>query len=275
MTTQKKYEKAKDRFKLQRAKHADETHKAQKEHMENEKRHWRTVALAQEEAQWERSLRAETHSLLEYVELERRFEALATKKTMLTRPVAVVVKSLSPGPEQDISFQTARESEAVVFDDEEVDMDVATEDQEAYEKETTLQTMTDSAVVVAVSQPMHKRSASAKSIYDEARAMEAAIDISEFVELTHIHTPKRQQATRVPVHFGDGEDKENQTPHAVRDVLKTPMTMDRAAALAAIEYRRGRAKSFMNAQTPKKSEVTDRRDVSAPPLITMSVGRKN
>ena len=270
MATQKKYEKAKDRFKLQRAKHADETHKAQKEHMENEKRHWRTVALAQEETQWERSLRAETNSLLEYVELERHFEALTTEKMLLAKPVAVVVKSLSPGPEQDISFQTARESEAIIFDDdEEQDADIEIEDDAAPE------TMTDSAVAVAVvvAQPMHKRSASTKSIYDEARAMEAAIDMSEMMEPTPIQTPKRQTATRVPVHFGDGEDKENQTPQTVQDVLKTPMTMDRAAALAAIEYRRGRAKSFMNAQTPKKSEVADRRDVSAPPLITMSIGR--
>lgn len=55
--------------------------------------------------------------------------------------------------------------------------------------------------------------------------------------------------------------------------------IDRAAALAAIQYRRGRAKSFVGGasaqMTPKRRELLEaaRRDVSAPPLVTMSVGK--
>jgi len=289
---------------MQRAKHADEIHKAQKEHLENEKRHWRTVAMAQEETAWERSLRAEAHGLLEFVELERHFEAAAAEKTLLSRPV-VSVKALSPGPEADISFQTARESEAVVFDDDDDDGEAAAPDVEMEEPAPD---------VVAVSRAAHKRTVSTKSIYDEARAMEAAIDATTITSESTtgsrcLQTPRqRPQAMKIPVHFNDGpssidtpesreeaeaegegegegggEDKENQTPQkqpsqTMQEVLKTPMTMDRAAALAAIEYRRGRAKSFMNAQTPKKMDMGagggERRDVSAPPLITMSVGRR-
>lgn len=96
-----------------------------------------------------------------------------------------------------------------------------------------------------------------------------------------LKTPLKRSIT-VPVHFGD--DKENQTPRPVDHSassnttpfkgLGTPI-IDRAAALAAIQYRRGRARSFANQQTPKRLGLLDsRRDISAPPLVTMSVGRK-
>ena len=78
---QKKYEKAKDRFKLQRAKHEDAMKKAQKDYMENEKRHWRSVALVQEEAGWERLLRVRASEVLEFVEIERRFQVEELERT--------------------------------------------------------------------------------------------------------------------------------------------------------------------------------------------------
>lgn len=107
--------------------------------------------------------------------------------------------------------------------------------------------------------------------------------------------------TTIPVHFNDSEDKENRTPvtlshphshtrsiSACESGTKTvPLAgagvcagvgtpiIDRAAALAAIQYRRGRAKSLLNHQvTPRKTPMLDRRDVSAPALVTMTVGRK-
>lgn len=109
----------------------------------------------------------------------------------------------------------------------------------------------------------------------------------------HQTTPFRLQpsirtvttTTTVPMHFTPvskpqpffkptyAEDIENQPPHDQNDdesaVLTTP-TFDRAAALAAIEYRRGRAKSIANGHaTPRKQMiegVKERRDISAPAL---------
>lgn len=109
----------------------------------------------------------------------------------------------------------------------------------------------------------------------------------------HETTPFRQQpmirtvttTTTVPMHFTPvakpqpffkptfAEDIENQPPEDAHDdesgVPATP-TFDRAAALAAIEYRRGRAKSIANGHaTPRKQMlegVKERRDISAPAL---------
>ena len=260
---QKKYEKAKDRFKMQRAKHADELHKVQKEHMEMDKRHWRSIALTQEEVEWERRLRTDAHELLGFVELEREFQAKVVRRAPVLRRSAPIeaVKRLSPGPEQDLSFQTAQESEEVLVFDEEGEVT------RAESRETTPQTAETDPAMTVLQEP-HARTTRNATPGDDTtdESHETAPSMRD------VQTPKRQ-ITRVPVHFGDSEDKENQTPQTVQDVLKAPLTIDRAAALAAIEYRRGRAKSFMNAPTPKKLELLDRRDVSAPPLITMSVRR--
>ena len=89
--------------------------------------------------------------------------------------------------------------------------------------------------------------------------------------------------TTVPMHFTpiskstalfSLEDSENIPPGQPKEgddeaVLTTP-TFDRAAALAAIEYRRGRAKSIADGHaTPRKQMlegVKERRDISAPAL---------
>ena len=115
----------------------------------------------------------------------------------------------------------------------------------------------------------------------------------------HQTTPFRQQPsirtvttiTTVPMHFTpvakpqaqpffnptkmDVEDTENIPPAqadcAIDDsVAPATPTFDRAAALAAIEYRRGRAKSIADGHaTPRKQMiegVKERRDISAPAL---------
>jgi len=261
---QKKYEKAKDRFKMQRAKHADETHKASKDHMENDKRLWRTVALAQEETEWERQLRTEAQELLDFVEVERYFEAVAQKRSLQARENGL--KRFSPGPEQDItsiSFQTAQEEDTPI----EMEAEIETSEQTTAEAEADVD--------------MHESETAAQNeTRNGQQTDDFAVEECDMISVQAVQTPKRQ-ILKIPVHFNDGdsqaegEDKENQTPApTMQDVLKTPMTMDRAAALAAIEYRRGRAKSFLAAKTPQKLDMVDRRDVSAPPLITMSVGRK-
>lgn len=76
------------------------------------------------------------------------------------------------------------------------------------------------------------------------------------------------------------EDAENIPPSAVAgdDGVTTSQTFDRAAALAAIEYRRGRAKSIANGHvTPRKQMmegVKERRDISAPALGQQVGGSK-
>lgn len=110
----------------------------------------------------------------------------------------------------------------------------------------------------------------------------------------HQTTPFRQQpsirtvttTTTVPMHFtpvakpqlfskpNDPENIENQPPSFQQNENESavPVTpsFDRAAALAAIEYRRGRAKSIANGHaTPQKQMmegVKERRDISAPAL---------
>jgi hypothetical protein len=114
-------------------------------------------------------------------------------------------------------------------------------------------------------------------------------------------TPFRQQpsirtvttTTTVPMHFTpvanplpavfDSEDTENVPPTPRSAILPDGSelpTFDRAAALAAIAYRRGRAKSIANGQaTPRKQMmegVKERRDISAPALsqnAPVSAGR--
>lgn len=108
---------------------------------------------------------------------------------------------------------------------------------------------------------------------------------------TDLTTPFRHQGsmrtvtttTTVPMHFTPvskplallseiAENSENVPPAsttvAVDEIQATP-TFDRAAALAAIQYRRGRAKSFAQGQlTPRKQmvDLKERRDISAPAL---------
>lgn len=104
----------------------------------------------------------------------------------------------------------------------------------------------------------------------------------------HGTTPFRQYhsirtlttTTTIPMHFTP-ISKPHLQPHVIEDAENMPPpsastnpdapTFDRAAALAAIEYRRGRAKSLANGTaTPRKQMVEGivggRRDISAPAL---------
>ncbi|TKX24969.1 hypothetical protein C1H76_2746 [Elsinoe australis] len=265
---EKKYEKAKDRFKLQRSKNEEAMQAVKSEFLEKEKDHWRNVAVAQEAEEWERTLRIQANELIEFVELERTFEIETIKRRRTSEETKEEVRSVSEG--------TA---------------DVAVEE------ETEDATMEDTTVVPeprqqhprdeepVESRPVSRGSETAEPEQEEdddhlhvQRSSESLREVTPegppSMSIRPFHTPAKQ-VTRVPVDFGDVEDKENRAPAVAAAVLKTPMTMDRAAALAAIEYRRGRARSFMNAQmTPKTLALVDKRDVSAPAMVTMTVGRK-
>lgn len=237
---QKKYDKAKERFKIQRARNEDNVHKLRKEFLDKEKGHWRNVALAQEAEEWERKQRGEAMEIVEFLELERRFDGEARRRS-------------APA-------QMQERREVPVFED-----------------------------VLKLPLPM-SRSVSRETQQEEDE-QENLRDVTPEGPATlgpirPLRTPAKQIITTVAVDFGDaedeemgGEDKENAAPSAeVQAILKTPMTIDRAAALAAIEWRRGRARSFVagasGLATPGKLGVSvDKRDVSAP-AITMSVGRK-
>ena len=98
------------------------------------------------------------------------------------------------------------------------------------------------------------------------------------IPIRHHHNMRTvTTTTTVPMHFTpiahkpSIEDAENIPPPTVY-----APTFDRAAALAAIEYRRGRAKSIASGQlTPRKQMlegVKERRDISAPALGGKTVG---
>ena len=292
---QKKYEKAKDRFKLQRAKNEETLKKAGREHMENEKRHWRTVAQAQEEAEWERLLRIRTQALIEFVETETRFEVEDMRRAH-TRELEIRNRCDSPIPRCE-TVTVSMMTERIIYD-------CAIEDEDDQVRGLSSETRASSEETTIVSRD--HRTPSPAIWYEVSPEHRQPSTEMRLPLITN--TPKR-----IPMNFGPQEpsqateddaveefdnDKENLTPqHTIPQrppflsatsnanlqtplprsktetdqwaALKTPLTIDRAAALAAIQYRRGRAKSFMNAQqTPRKVELDDlRRDISAPPGV--------
>ncbi|GAM91598.1 hypothetical protein ANO11243_096500 [Dothideomycetidae sp. 11243] len=251
VVSQKKYEKAKDRFKLQRAKNDEAMHKARSEFLEKEKGHWRNVAVAQEAEEWERKLKTEAMDLVAFLELEKKIDAEAASSR---NSIAPAQSEARPEPLRATSIPPIR----LPDEDEEVDTQMADDDD----------------------QNQSTRHLSASTAPD---SREVTPDVPPSLAIMNYITPAKQ-TTRIRVDFGDSgdeeadsgeEDKENARPPPQQDVLKTPLTIDRAAALAAIEYRRGRARSFVNGQvTPKVLSLADKRDVSAPAAVTMSVGRK-
>ncbi|KAK3704998.1 hypothetical protein LTR37_013515 [Vermiconidia calcicola] len=142
------------------------------------------------------------------------------------------------------------------------------------------------------------------SAHDSASETRATVqpqhETSTEEEDHHQTTPVRPHAlvrtvtttTTIPMHFTpvskhlppvfDPEDAENIPPTSNATLPDgTQPTFDRAAALAAIEYRRGRAKSIANGQaTPRKQMmegIKGRRDISAPALgqkrLSVSAGK--
>lgn len=365
---QKKYEKAKDRFRQQRVRHEESMRKAATEFMEREKQHWRQTAAVEEELAWERKVRADAHDLLAFLEMERHCVMQSARSRTLhprQKERSVVRKpSLAPVVNEAIVKQAevvvvvAVEEEKMVAGEENRELAVievmedATpsesmqEDPSSPTQNTTIEAQPDTA-------PEDPAPSSESSIPEEEPSSETLISPEEesadeghkqeSTPLQQITTPKRNplQPTLIPINFNDDDDDENNSPSsdkensfppptttatpakkpaAYRSIsLRTPSrqisapnplnapatappnandssntstsgdysallgkgeVIDRAAALAAIQYRRGRAQSFLNAgqMTPKRLGVLEgvvRRDVSAPPLVTMSVGRKN
>ncbi|PNS18491.1 hypothetical protein CAC42_6308 [Sphaceloma murrayae] len=261
---EKKYDKAKDRFKMQRAKNEEAIHVLKTDFMEKEKGHWRNVAMAQEAEEWERKLRIDYQGLLDFVELERRFEAESLRGEQ------------TPGEVAPHQLQMKEDVETAI---QEVDVDVDMEKVTVAQDRQSRQATESNA---EFTRPTSRGSEAAEDSENERLMAQRSSDSLREVTpegppsmpIRPFATPAKQ-VLRVPVDFGDVEDKENRAPVTVSDALKTPVTIDRAAALAAIEYRRGRARSFMNAQmTPKTLSLADKRDVSAPAMVTMTVGRK-
>jgi len=267
--------------------------KVQKDVMENEKRHWRAVAVAQEEMEWERRLRSDAHELVEFLEVEKKVEVEYAFRSASKTASSKQVTPESTEDGQDTPMEMfQQETEEILVDMEDAIVSVRTQ-------ETVIR-----SPVKEITEPVYQRDDQSyyASAYEQRESPEPDadqenVDPEEYMQnsrqslrqpsqqpsrqpsqqpSTISETPKKQTLT-IPVRFGD--DKENTTPQEGQDtsVLKMPLTIDRAAALAAIQYRRGRAKSFVNGQvTPKKLLLVDpRRDVSAPPLVTMSVGRRH
>ncbi|KAI5242737.1 hypothetical protein E4T42_07608 [Aureobasidium subglaciale] len=282
---EKKYEKAKERFKQQKVKHEEQLRKMQKEYMEREKLHWRQQQLLQEEVDWEKKLRADSNDLIAFLEIDhivalqaqkdKHLELLA-KQQRVTPNVQLPQESLD---DFDIEIDTPKKQEDEAMAE---DNDYAVEDSPEPEITRTSSNHTPvrshSSTPIAHDSPQHTTSPPRPSA----------------------HT---KQTLRVPINFNDEDDssstsdKENSLPllqpprtpnpssrtvSAPPHHLKTPMTIscstpashpnipdflntpiDREAALAAIRERRGRARSNGAAgmATPRRLG----RDASAPP----------
>ncbi|GAB7360010.1 hypothetical protein MBLNU230_g7535t1 [Neophaeotheca triangularis] len=94
---------------------------------------------------------------------------------------------------------------------------------------------------------------------------------------THFNTPSHKPP---PISLTNGNEQENidPDPSAPQQQQQQQQGFDRAAALAAIQYRRGRAKSIADGHlTPRKqmmegANLKERRDVSAPALGGKNAG---
>lgn len=291
---QKKYEKAKERFKQQKVKHEEQMRKMQKEYMEREKLHWRQQQQLQEEAEWERHLRTDANDLIAYLEIEHLVAMQFQKDRRLE-----LQQSLRQQQAEHTSLQESAQHtpvEAPQQRDEPVDMDM------------------DIAIDDSPEEPQanHAEPNAPRNSTTPARTSHTPIPTDSPQSTVAIaHTaPKptltQSQTLTVPINFNDDDDssdKENnpqhqpRTPLPARHVsapphhLKTPMTVssstpalhpniphflntpiDREAALAAIRERRGRARSNGAAtMTPRRLG----RDASAPPIggLSASVGR--
>ncbi|KAG8623876.1 hypothetical protein KVT40_008852 [Elsinoe batatas] len=274
---EKKYEKAKERFKQQRARNEEVVQALKGEFLEKEKGHWRNVAVAQEAEEWERRLRVEASELVEFVELEKRFELELVRRRWTAPAVRESVKEDKKVQAVEIRAEVMDlNEEAIVLEEEENGEGEKTLVVPEQRQRRVLQEVTiESRPVSRGSDTAHSETDDRLNPQSDHESLrEVTPEGPPSMSIRPFATPARQ-VIRVPVNFDDVEDKENKAPATVADVLKTPMTMDRAAALAAIEYRRGRARSFMNAQmTPKTLGIADKRDVSAPATVTMTVGRK-
>ena len=259
---------------MQRAKNEEAARKAQQDFIDNDKRHWRALTLAEEEVDWEKKLRIEAHELLAFLSIERQIEEKFAQTPAGTEGRRTTVKQDTP--EQDAKAYTTTTG----YSAEEALMD--TDD---VLEESTTEVSNTSNTTTATESSLRRNEQSPQNTEPEPETESEPMQLQQPSNTHNVIQTPRKQFTKIPMKFNDdddneNEDKENHTPQQQQKEssqgLKTPLTIDRAAALAAIQYRRGRAKSFMNHQaTPRKLALVDpRRDVSAPPLVTMSVGRK-
>ncbi|GAB7349700.1 hypothetical protein MBLNU459_g0443t1 [Dothideomycetes sp. NU459] len=362
---ERKYEKAKERFREQRIKNDEGKSKMAKEFMEREKQHWRQTTAAEEQMRWERKLRTDAHDLLAFLEIERHFQmsSVPTMHQPRHQKESIVLRQTSSAPRAEEVAKEREDSPTVLKEDEqdtaierceeetsEPMEDVAHEDYAEQTKAEPAEEAVEEAIEPEQEKETQQQHRETKALATEAAAVEESMaETEEEAEMTvpspaeepfnhtpastqdleeqrltdqQTQTPQKPQPTLIPINFNDSpsSDKENAQPLSAATAITTPAkpaqrsismrtpsrqmistpnvreapatvtnaefasvlgkgeVIDRAAALAAIQYRRGRAKSFMNAQmTPKRLGLLEgvRRDISAPPLVTMSVGRKN
>ncbi|KAI5238299.1 hypothetical protein E4T43_07546 [Aureobasidium subglaciale] len=282
---EKKYEKAKERFKQQKVKHEEQLRKMQKEYMEREKLHWRQQQQLQEEVDWEKKLRADSNDLIAFLEIDHIVALQAQKDKHL--------ELLAKQPQTTPSVQLPQES----LDDFDIEIDTPKKQEDEAMAEDNDYAVEDSA------EPETTPISSNHTPVRSHSSTPIAHDSPQHTTTPPQPTTHTKQILRVPINFNDEDDpsstsdKENSLPllqpprtpnpssrtvSAPPHHLKTPMTIscstpashpnipdflntpiDREAALAAIRERRGRARSNGAAgmATPRRLG----RDASAPP----------
>ncbi|KAI5275195.1 hypothetical protein E4T47_01714 [Aureobasidium subglaciale] len=282
---EKKYEKAKERFKQQKVKHEEQLRKMQKEYMEREKLHWRQQQQLQEEVDWEKKLRADSNDLIAFLEIDHIVALQAQKDKHL--------ELLAKQPHTTPSVQLPQES----LDDFDIEIDTPKKQEDEAMAEDNDYAVEDSP------EPETTQTSSNHTPVRSHSSTPIAHDSPQHTTTPPQPTTHTKQTLRVPINFNDEDDpsstsdKENSLPllqpprtpnpssrtvSAPPHHLKTPMTIscstpashpnipdflntpiDREAALAAIRERRGRARSNGAAgmATPRRLG----RDASAPP----------
>ena len=296
---QKKYEKAKERFKQQKQKHADQLRKMQKEYMEREKLHWRQQQQLQEEVDWEKKLRANSNDLIAFLEIDHIVAVQAIKDKQL--------QLLANQQHTAFPVQLAHEK---AIDDFEIEIDSPKKQEDEPMPEADHKSTQNDYAIEDTPEPeieqTHTRTTHTPLRSSNSTTPPAAHDSPQNTSAPHPPpTTTSKPPLLIPINFNDGtddassSDKENSLPSllhpprtplpSTRTVsapphhLKTPMTIscstpasrpfipeglntpiDREAALAAIAERRGRARSngAMGMATPRRGLG---RDASAPP----------
>lgn len=293
LTRQKKYEKAKERFKQQKVKHEEQLRKVQRDYMEREKLHWRQQQQLQEEADWEKKLRADSNDLIAFLEIDH----IVALQTLKDKHLELLAN------QQRVAPQVQRREDPI--DDFEIEIDTPKKQEDEPMSEAPSEPAQHDYAVEDTPEPEAARIRTSHTPVRSHSSTPVAHDSPQNTT-TPIPPPttSTKQTLRVPINFNDDEedpsstsDKENSLPllqpprtpipssrtvSAPPHHLKTPMTIscstpaahpnipdflntpiDREAALAAIRERRGRAKSngAANMATPRRLG----RDASAPP----------
>lgn len=304
---QKKYEKAKERFKQQKVKHEDQLRKMQKEYMEREKLHWRQQQQLQEEVDWEKKLRADSNDLVAFLEIDHIVALQAQKDKHIELLAKQQAAPRAQEPPQDL------------LDDFEIEIDTPQKKQDEPMAEAEPESTHNDYAVEDTPEPEHIQASRTQTPVRSHTSTPIAHDSPQNTVTATPQTTSTKQTLRVPINFNDDDtedpsstsDKENSQPSLLQPPrtplpssrtvsapphhsLKTPMTIscstpalhpnipaflntpiDREAALAAIRERRGRARSNGAAgmATPRRLG----RDASAPPAggLSASVGPRS